>query len=102
MPGTNYVLKFVLHGLLSLFIVISGNAHCSEINSEVISMKTSSETKKLLTARDLSKWLNLPLPSIYEKTRQNQLPHVRLGKTVRFQHDEIVKFLESGGSRGRD
>lgn len=52
----------------------------------------------LLTARDVASWLNLPLPTVYEKTRTGELPHVRLGRLVRYDKKRLEQFIEAGGT----
>lgn len=53
----------------------------------------------LITAKQVSQWLNIPLPTVYEKTRTNELPHVRLGRLVRYDRDRLERFLASGGTK---
>ncbi len=41
--------------------------------------------------------LNTSKSRVYELVRQNVLPHVRLGRQVRFDESAILRFIESGG-----
>ena len=45
--------------------------------------------------------LNTSRGRVYELVRQDILPHVRLGRQVRFDERAILSFIESGG-RGLD
>ena len=57
---------------------------------------------KLLTYRELSDLLNIPVGSLYCKVFRGEIPHLRLGKrTVRFDEAAIAAWLaaRSGGAR---
>jgi excisionase family DNA binding protein len=52
---------------------------------------------ELLTVADVAKILNVPVSWVYDRTRKrgsDGLPHVKLGKYVRFQLPEILQWLE--------
>ena len=51
---------------------------------------------ELITAKELAKRLNVQVSWIYRRTRlgQEAIPHVKIGKYVRFDWEEVVKFLE--------
>ena len=53
--------------------------------------------QKLVTVKELSALLNVPVSWIYERTRQGQaaIPFVRLGAYVRFDADEVINFFKS-------
>lgn len=55
-------------------------------------------TAKLITAKDVATWLNLPLPTVYEKTRTGEIPHVRLGRLVRYDRGKLEQFINAGGT----
>jgi len=40
----------------------------------------------------------LSLPRIYELTRSGALPHVRLGRAVRYSPAAVSAFFEAGGT----
>ncbi len=52
--------------------------------------------KRLLTVAELSEFLGLPKSWIYDRTRKGgpeQIPHIRLGKYVRFELEAVEIFL---------
>jgi excisionase family DNA binding protein len=51
----------------------------------------------LLTADMVSTELQVPLSRVYELARLGLLPHVRIGKQVRFDPDRLKAWIESGG-----
>ncbi|HBR17068.1 MAG TPA: hypothetical protein DD725_05600 [Deltaproteobacteria bacterium] len=52
-------------------------------------------TKGLLDVEGLSEALNIPVSSIYKLTHLKQIPHVKIGKTVRFRESEVSAWLDS-------
>lgn len=51
----------------------------------------------LLNIRELASLLNVPVSWIYDRTRKGssvQIPHYKIGKYVRFDKDEVLKFLK--------
>jgi len=55
------------------------------------------QTDQLITVKELSRKLNVPVSWIYQRTRlgQQAIPHVKLGKYVRFNWQEVMEFLEN-------
>ncbi len=57
----------------------------------------SNGTGRLLTAEQVGELLNVPKSWVYERTRRRgleRLPHLRLGKYVRFEEGAVREFLE--------
>ena len=54
------------------------------------------ENRKLLTVKELSEMLKVPVSWIYQRTRMGQsaIPHVKFGKYVRFDSDAVIAFFE--------
>ena len=52
----------------------------------------------LLTAKQVSESLSLPLQRIYELTRNGTLPHVRIFRQVRYSPDALRQWIEQGGT----
>lgn len=52
----------------------------------------------LLNAKQLSELLQVRPHRVYELVRQNLVPHVKLGKQVRFSPDAIADWIREGGS----
>ena len=53
-------------------------------------------SNELITVAELAKRLNVPVSWIYRRTRlgQEAIPHVKMGKYVRFDWDEVVRFYK--------
>ena len=52
---------------------------------------------KMLTVKELAGILNVPASWIYERTRKgsnDRIPHIRVGKYIRFPEDMVREFLE--------
>lgn len=54
--------------------------------------------RKLLTLDELVAWLGVSTSWVYERTRRNAIPHVDVGRFLRFDADEIEAWLRSGDS----
>ena len=52
---------------------------------------------KLLTVRELAEWWALSEDRIYTLSREGIIPHVRLGRTLRFSEAQILDFIADGG-----
>jgi excisionase family DNA binding protein len=50
-------------------------------------------TNQLLTAADIAELLNLPESWVREATRQGHLPHLHLGRYIRYQASDIDAWL---------
>jgi excisionase family DNA binding protein len=50
----------------------------------------------LLTAGEVAAWVQIPRSSIYEYTRRprDPLPHLKVGRHIRFRRAEIEEWLE--------
>jgi len=52
-------------------------------------------TERLITVEELADKINVPVSWIYQRTRlgTKAIPHVRIGKYIRFNPDEVVAFF---------
>lgn len=57
------------------------------------------DANRLLDAAEVAELLHVPETWVRETTRAGHLPHVRLGRYVRYRHDDLVSWLETR-SRG--
>ncbi|HZT69088.1 MAG TPA: helix-turn-helix domain-containing protein [Terriglobia bacterium] len=56
------------------------------------------EPERLLTVREVAELLSVPRTWVYERTRQrgvNRLPHLKMGKYVRFRLSDVQAYLET-------
>jgi len=49
--------------------------------------------EQLLTAKELAAWLNVPGQTVYLWVSQRKIPHLKIGKCVRFDREEIRRWL---------
>lgn len=51
----------------------------------------------LITVTQLAEMLQVPQSWLYSRTRMGQsgIPHIKVGKYVRFNPEEVIKFLKS-------
>jgi excisionase family DNA binding protein len=54
-----------------------------------------------LTIQEAADLLRVPVSWLYERTRTNSVPHVKLGKYLRFDRDELNAWLEELKRDGR-
>ena len=52
------------------------------------------EQDRLMTAGELAEYLSVPRGSIYNMVYERRIPHIKLGRRVRFRRDEIDRWLE--------
>jgi excisionase family DNA binding protein len=53
------------------------------------------ESKKLVTVKELSEILNVPISWIYQKSCLKAIPMVKLGKYCRFDPEEVIAYFKS-------
>ena len=49
---------------------------------------------KLLSPQELSDVLNISIETVYAWTSQKRIPYIKMGRLVRFNVDEVNKWLE--------
>ena len=54
------------------------------------------QKEEFITVGELAKRLNVPVSWIYQRTRlgPEAIPHVKMGKYVRFDWEEVVEFFK--------
>ncbi len=54
---------------------------------------------RLLTAHDLAEQFDsLSRQRLYELVRENRIPHVKIGRSVRFSAPKVAAWLDAGGT----
>lgn len=53
---------------------------------------------RMLRVTDVAELLDLPERRVYILAREGVLPHVRLGRSIRFNEAALLAWLEAGGS----
>lgn len=59
------------------------------------------ERKELLNSAQVAEWLNVKESTIRKWTHYGFIPHVKLGRCVRFQESEIELWLQERTEKGR-
>ena len=57
--------------------------------------------KTLLTAVQVAEYLNVAEATVRKWTYIKFIPHIKLGRTVRYDQDEIEKWIASKSEKGR-
>lgn len=57
---------------------------------------------KLLTPQELSQMLSVPLSTVYYWTHIEFIPHIKLGRYVRFESQNVMKWLSERQVKGRN
>lgn len=52
-----------------------------------------SNVEKLMTVDEVADFLGLKVRTIYDKVQRRQIPHVRIGRTVRFRRSAIEAMV---------
>jgi len=52
-------------------------------------------TDRLLTADDVAELLNMPVTWVRRATRENQVPHLKLGTYRRYRREDVLAWMES-------
>ena len=64
-------------------------------------MKTESDERRWLTLEELLEKLPLKKSRVYYLVHTKQIPHHRIGRTLIFDYDEIIDWVEHNGARSR-
>lgn len=52
-------------------------------------------TEPLLTAEEAARLLHVPKSTLYELVRSRHLPHIRVGRSLRFTRGQLGEWVES-------
>lgn len=56
---------------------------------------------KLLTPSEVAEYLGVQTSTIYQWTHQGFIPHVKIGKFIRFKESDVLKWIEDRVTNGR-
>jgi len=56
---------------------------------------------KLLTTQEIAEVLGVKPSTIYQYTHQGYIPHVKIGKFVRFREKDVERWVERKANSGR-
>ena len=57
-------------------------------------------TDRLLDAGEIAELLHVPTRWVRENTRSGLIPHLKLGRYVRYRHDAVVSWIEAQEAGG--
>ncbi len=60
-----------------------------------IAAETVKPTSRLLEAEDVADYLGVRTDWVYREVRAGRLPHIRLGRAVRFRRESIEAWIDS-------
>jgi len=63
-------------------------------------MEGSINSQKFLTIKELSGYLNVSVHTLYAWVRKDRIPHLKLNGLLRFDEEDIAKWLENNRSNG--
>ena len=61
----------------------------------ILDFRSDDIPHRLLTAGEVAEVLNLRLSWVRDKTRQGELPHVKLGHYVRYRPADVQEYVEA-------
>ena len=64
------------------------------VREEIKAASNADKDSGLLTVEELASRLKVPKSWVYEQSRQDRLPTVRVGKYIRFDLQEILKVFK--------
>lgn len=65
-------------------------------------MTTTTDAPTMMTAQDVADRLGVRLHRVYELTRRDILPHVRLGRQLRYDPAALEAWIRAGGTANGD
>ena len=57
--------------------------------------------KRMMTARQVAEYTQIPLQMVYRKTKSGDLPCYRIGRSIRYKAEEIDMAMK-GGTYAKD
>jgi len=66
---------------------------------EVLQGQVLTSSPSFLSPEELATHLNVPKSWIYDRTRDNTIPHVKIGKYVRFSLPEVLAWLKTNNNK---
>ncbi len=73
------------------------NDQSQAASNHAATVEKTGERGQLLTVHEVARLLHVPTSWVYERTRRrnsDQLPHVKLGKYLRFEETTIAEFIQ--------
>lgn len=58
--------------------------------------------REFLTIEEVAAWLQIHPVTVYKLARRGKIPHIKIGRTYRFQRRALVLWLETISGRALD
>ena len=58
--------------------------------------------EKLLTPQEIAEVLGVQPSTIYQWTHQGYIPHIKIGKFVRFKEKDVERWVEKKANNGKE
>jgi predicted DNA-binding transcriptional regulator AlpA len=74
----------------------AGNLESDNAATNAATVGEKAQEERLLTVQDVATLFHVPASWVYERTRRrgsDQLPHVKLGKYLRFEEVAVIDFI---------
>ena len=59
--------------------------------------ETAPRTRRIVSVKPIAELLDVTPARVYDLAQQDLIPHIKLGRQVRFDLDKVEAWLESGG-----
>ena len=56
--------------------------------------KKKERPRKLMNIDEMAEFLNIPIATVRDYVWRKQIPYVKVGRHIRFRHEEILVWLE--------
>ena len=66
-----------------------------------LAARVNEQFAPMLTADEASAILRVRTPQVYALARDGVIPSVRVGRAVRFNRDQLMRWIENGGAPAR-
>jgi excisionase family DNA binding protein len=63
-------------------------------NFEVIDAEKAYSITRIMNADEVAEMTGFSLPTIQKYTREKLIPHIKIGRSLRFYKHEIIQWLE--------
>jgi len=66
------------------------------LDNDILDVKSPSEQKEMLSARDVSEMVKISVPTVYALARCGRIPHKRFGRKLLFPRKAVLDWMQKG------
>lgn len=63
------------------------------MKQETVTTPTPAVPKVVLSTKEAAAYLSISLPTLFRLTRAGELPHLRIGRVIRYRVEDLEAFL---------